>query len=144
MTGSAWVSGRNSPPALVELLKGGAAMSSEYSVGYGKPPRHTQFKPGCSGNPEGRPPGSKSAKTSLLEFMSTKMPIRIEGKTIMMTRLEAMGVRATVEGLKGKFRPINQYLELVERLERIVAADHGTEPLPFTLKLDEPDFEDDQ
>jgi len=26
----------------------------EYTVGYQKPPRHTQFKPGQSGNPQGR------------------------------------------------------------------------------------------
>ena len=28
---------------------------SDYSVGYGKPPKHSQFKPGQSGNPRGRP-----------------------------------------------------------------------------------------
>ena len=27
----------------------------QYEVGYGKPPCHTQFKPGRSGNPKGRP-----------------------------------------------------------------------------------------
>lgn len=32
----------------------------EYPVGYGKPPKHSQFKPGQSGNPSGRP---KKAKT---------------------------------------------------------------------------------
>jgi hypothetical protein len=28
----------------------------DYEVGYGKPPRHTRFKSGQSGNPRGRPP----------------------------------------------------------------------------------------
>ena len=29
--------------------------SDPYKVGYGKPPRHSQFKKGQSGNPQGRP-----------------------------------------------------------------------------------------
>lgn len=29
--------------------------SASYEVGYGKPPKHTQFKPNQSGNPKGRP-----------------------------------------------------------------------------------------
>jgi hypothetical protein len=36
---------------------------SGYEIGYGKPPRATQFKPGKSGNPKGR----KSAKAAILE-----------------------------------------------------------------------------
>jgi Family of unknown function (DUF5681) len=28
---------------------------SDYQVGYGKPPQHTRFKKGESGNPAGRP-----------------------------------------------------------------------------------------
>lgn len=32
-------------------------------VGYGRPPRHAQFKPGQSGNPRGRPRGSKNKIT---------------------------------------------------------------------------------
>lgn len=29
-------------------------------VGYGRPPAHTRFKPGQSGNPKGRPSGKKA------------------------------------------------------------------------------------
>lgn len=32
----------------------------QYEVGYGKPPKSTQFKPGQSGNPKGRTKGSKN------------------------------------------------------------------------------------
>ena len=31
-------------------------------VGYGRPPKHTRFKPGQSGNPKGRPGGKAATK----------------------------------------------------------------------------------
>lgn len=34
-----------------------------YEVGYGKPPVHSRFRPGVSGNPRGRPVGSENAAT---------------------------------------------------------------------------------
>ena len=37
-------------------------------VGYGKPPKAHQFKPGQSGNPKGRPRGAKSEATILREI----------------------------------------------------------------------------
>jgi hypothetical protein len=45
-------------------------------VGYGRPPRAHQFKPGQSGNPKGRPKGRKSENQMLEELLSRKMMIR--------------------------------------------------------------------
>ena len=42
----------------------------DYEVGYGKPPRHTRFTKGRSGNPRGRSPGAKNLKTLLSEALS--------------------------------------------------------------------------
>jgi hypothetical protein len=42
-------------------------------VGYGKPPQRTQFKPGNSGNPRGRPKGTKNLKTDLMEELGEKI-----------------------------------------------------------------------
>jgi hypothetical protein len=40
-----------------------AVAEAPYDVGYGKPPKHTQFKPGHSGNPRGRRRGQQNFKT---------------------------------------------------------------------------------
>ena len=53
-------------------------------VGRGKPPRKTRFKDGQSGNPKGRPKGSKNRKTVLTEIAFEKRCITRGG-----TRLEA-------------------------------------------------------
>ena len=47
--------------------------SAPYEVGYGKPPKHTRFQPGQSGNPRGRPKGTKNLKTDLEEELSERV-----------------------------------------------------------------------
>jgi hypothetical protein len=42
----------------------------DYPVGYGKPPPHSRFVKGQSGNPRGRPPGAKNMKTLLTKAMN--------------------------------------------------------------------------
>lgn len=42
-------------------------------VGYGKPPRRHQFKPGQSGNPKGRKKGVKNEITILKNCFSTRL-----------------------------------------------------------------------
>src|SRR6516164_8153933 len=42
----------------------------DYEVGYRKPPRHTRFNKGQSGNPKGRPGGAKNLSTLLNEALN--------------------------------------------------------------------------
>jgi hypothetical protein len=44
----------------------------DYAVGYGKPPAETRFPKGQSGNPEGRPRGTKKLVTLLGEVLSQR------------------------------------------------------------------------
>ena len=45
-----------------------------YEVGYGKPPKHTQFKPGQSGNRKGRPRGQRNFRTVVNDALKRKSP----------------------------------------------------------------------
>ncbi len=46
----------------------------DYEVGYRKPPGHTRFTKGRSGNPDGRSPGAKNLKTLLSELVDVGHP----------------------------------------------------------------------
>jgi hypothetical protein len=39
---------------------------TDYAVGYRRPPLHSRFQPGVSGNPPGRPKGAANLKTLMV------------------------------------------------------------------------------
>ena len=73
----------------------------EYDVGYRKPPKHKQFKPGQTGNPRGRPKGSKNESTILHELLHRKIKIQDGGQSRRVTILEAILTRFAHDSLKG-------------------------------------------
>jgi hypothetical protein len=66
-----------------------------YKIGYGRPPLHSQFKPGTSGNRKGRPEGSRNAKFVVEKVVTSSITIRQNGKIRKTTQLEAMVRAAT-------------------------------------------------
>jgi hypothetical protein len=61
----------------------------DYAVGYGKPPRSGRFKPGASGNPNGRPKRKPLVAGEIIGgTLSGPMTYRDRGQTIVTTRLE--------------------------------------------------------
>lgn len=75
--------------------------SRDEDVGYGKPPKANQFKPGRSGNPNGRPKGAKSEATILVELLNRKIEIRQNGKIRKITILEGIFHKLAEDSLKG-------------------------------------------
>ena len=58
--------------------------------GFARPPTQSQFQQGQSGNPRGRPKGSRNLKTDLANLLRGKVEITINGEKRRMTRQEAM------------------------------------------------------
>ena len=88
----------------------------DYEVGYGKPPKHTRFKPGQSGNPRGRAKGTKNLKTDLIEELAEKISIR-EGDRIQTVSKQRALVKSVMNrGIKGDTRAINITLSTMMRL----------------------------
>jgi hypothetical protein len=61
---------------------------SNYTVGYGKPPRHTRFRKGQSGNPSGRPKGSRSLQDVVFKALNETVTITVNGRRKKLTKLE--------------------------------------------------------
>jgi hypothetical protein len=96
----------------------------DYDVGYGKPPKSNQFKPGQSGNPKGRPNGIKNLNTDLEEELSEKLMITEGGKAIQTTKQRAMLKSMFAKALKGDTRAASVLINLILGLEQARIAEN--------------------
>jgi hypothetical protein len=80
---------------------GASKEASRSDVGYGRPPKEHQFRPGKSGNERGRPRGAKNTSTILHEILGRKIDVNIAGSTRRMTLREAILMRFAQDALKG-------------------------------------------
>lgn len=85
-------------------------------VGYGRPPRHGQFKPGQSGNPKGRPKGTANLRTDLREELGEHIRIREGERELKVSKQRAMLKALVAKALKGDARAAHVVLTLVEKL----------------------------
>jgi hypothetical protein len=90
---------------------------SEYPVGYKKPPKNTQFKPGESGNPKGRPKGIQNLSTDLEQELGEKILVTEAGKSQPVTKQRAMIKSLFAKALKGDVRASNVLINLILGLE---------------------------
>jgi hypothetical protein len=88
-------------------------MSDDYNVGYGKPPQHTRWQKGQSGNPRGRPKASRGLKTDLHAELVSRMTIQISGKPITATKQQLMLKTLTARAAAGDVRAIQTLIGLV-------------------------------
>jgi hypothetical protein len=87
----------------------------DYEVGYGKPPRATRFKPGQSGNPQGRPSGTRNLATDLHDELNEKITVREGTATRAISKQRAMVKSMMNAALKGDMRAVAQITALMDR-----------------------------
>lgn len=90
---------------------------NDYEVGYGKPPKAGQFKPGQSGNPKGRKKGRISLEDVILKELFSKVKIREGNKEHKVTKLSALIKSRTNTALKGDRHAFADVMKLLDRLE---------------------------
>ena len=97
--------------------------NSDYAVGYGKPPRHTRFPNGRSGNPKGRPKGSKNSTTLFLEALGEEVVVSENGRRKKITKREAIVKQLVNKAASGDHRSIQLVLlNLIPLLEARIAS----------------------
>jgi hypothetical protein len=88
------------------------AKKSDKGSGYGKPPQHTRFKPGQSGNPRGRPKGSLNFTTDLKTVLLAPVALNDGGRSRRVTTQKAALLRLREKALKGDVRALDRFLSL--------------------------------
>jgi hypothetical protein len=101
----------------------------EYAVGFGKPPLHTRFGKGRSGNPKGRPKGSRNLAGMLHRILNERIVVKENGERRRITKLEATFKQLANKAACGDARALRELL----RIESVFAppnraADPGQRP----------------
>ena len=98
--------------------------AKNYEIGKGKPPKATQFRPGQSGNPKGRPKGRRNFATEIDEVLKAPVPISENGRTRKVTSRMATLLRLRKKALEGDGRAMDRFLEfaLAHQAEETAAA----------------------
>jgi hypothetical protein len=89
--------------------------SSNYAVGYARPPKATQFKVGKSGNPTGRPRGARGVGSILQDVIRQKIAVTENGKTRRIPALEVMLRRLANDAMRSDPKALKLLLSLVDR-----------------------------
>ncbi|MGA2792872.1 MAG: DUF5681 domain-containing protein [Roseiarcus sp.] len=94
-----------------------AGAASPHAVGDKHPPKHSQFKPGVSGNPRGRRRGSTSFRDGLAKEFGERVKIQENGRTKVVSKKEAMIKRFVAKALAGDERVFARLLPFIVALE---------------------------
>ena len=85
------------------------------SVGYKQPPKGHQFRPGQTGNPNGRPKGTRNFKSDLREELSEITSFREGGRDISISKQRALIKRLVASAIEGDARSIATLMSFCAR-----------------------------
>jgi Family of unknown function (DUF5681) len=104
---------------------------ADYEIGYGKPPRHSQFKKGVCANPRGRPRRRNAEIGDVVcSFLSAKAQYREKGQTRQTSRLELAIKHHINAALNGDVGSAAMLLKMRAHAERL--GDTG----PLVIRLE--------
>jgi hypothetical protein len=93
---------------------------ADYKVGYRRPPLHSRFQPGVSGNPSGRPKGTPNLKTIFEQILKEQISLREGSVTKKITKAEAVVRSLVISAMKGDSRSQQNLFRLAEQIGQFV------------------------
>jgi uncharacterized protein DUF5681 len=84
-----------------------SANTDDEGTGYKRPPKSTQFKPGQTGNPKGRPKNVRNFKTDLCDELSERITVRENGLERKISKQRALVKALVAAAIKGDMRAAN-------------------------------------
>ena len=122
-------------------------------VGYGRPPRHTRFKPGMSGNPKGRPADSARSVDDgdlravvgkcLWKILGELVPIREGGRLKKVPKFEAVQRKLMAKAMTGDTRTTTKLLKILERYPEFAHTMDGVNTIEVSFVHPSPYTDDD-
>lgn len=104
----------------------------DYKVGYKRPPELSRFKKGFSGNPSGRPKGSKNTLNLLEKMLEQKITVAIDGKMIKISKKEALLMQCVNSAIKGNFKALQTLLPQMYMIDAKNREDSDAENLSIS------------
>jgi hypothetical protein len=93
-----------------------------YQVGYGRPPKHTRFQKGKSGNPKGRrkrEPDDIDVEHLFIEQLLAPVTVNVHGRSKKISAWKVIAKRLLAECMKGNLPAIKLYKEFTENFKLI-------------------------
>jgi Family of unknown function (DUF5681) len=88
-----------------------------YLVGYGKPPHHSRFKKGQSGNPKGKPGGAKNLSTLVNAAVNERVIVAEDSGQRKISKLEAMIKQFVNRAARGDWRAFKILYDILQDIE---------------------------
>jgi Family of unknown function (DUF5681) len=112
-------------------------------VGYGRPPKHSQFKKGVSGNKKGRPKGARNLATLFHEEMNKTVAISENGHRRTITKMQAAVRQLVNSAATGNAKAIQAIMNISKVLGDLSIPDPLQQPKTkvFKLRIFEKDLE---
>ena len=102
----------------------------DYVVGYGKPPVHTRFQKGRSGNPKGRPRGKKNMSTLLSAALDASIIVVENGRRKKISKREAIITQLVNKSASADLKATQIVLAMLQDVE--ARADDSSDSAAFT------------
>lgn len=102
----------------------------DYDVGYGKPPRHTRFKPGQSGNPKGRPKAARSLDALLTAALNERVMVKENGLRRPISKREVVVKQFVNRATSGDLRAMQALFGLMRSSSEPTGAEPATTAPP--------------